>query len=281
MQKVLSFARMKEAEPYMDRKVLNYINEGRIETFESFEDFDVMAFDWYDVDCTGGGCSRILIYLDQEDLFFFCETTAGEKKVCAIVREETDTEDPPSNGALLYRFFDRLLKGDTDRLDQLETEITDTENAVLSGSQAGYPDRIIEFRRELLRLKRYYEQMESVFDGASSDDNALLGGDIVRRFVILSNRTDRYLKNVSSLREYVAQMREAYQSQLSIQQNELMKIFTVVTAIFMPLTLLVGWYGMNFSMPELGWKYGYPAVILVSASVIAWLIWLFKRKNWL
>ena len=281
MQKVLSFSRIEEAEPHMDKKVLSYINEGQIETFEGFAEFDVMAFDWHDVNCTGGDCSRILIYLDQEDLFFFCENTTGEEKVRAIIREETGEEETPSNRQMLYRFFNRLLKGDTDRLDQLETEITDTENAVLSGSQEGYPDKIIEFRRELLRLKRYYEQLESIFDGAAEDDNGLLGEDIIRRFVILSSRTDRYLKNVISLREYVAQMREAYQSQLSIQQNELMKIFTVVTVIFMPLTLLVGWYGMNFHMPELEWKYGYPLVIFISAAVIAWLIWLFKRKKWL
>ncbi len=77
-------------------------------------------------------------------------------------------------------------------------------------------------------------------------------------------------------------MREAYQSQLSIQQNDLMKIFTVVTVVFLPLTLLAGWYGMNFTnMPELQWKYGYPAVIGVSAALVVWLIWYFKRKKWL
>lgn len=280
MQKVLSFDRIEEAEPYMDKKVLSYINDGQIETFEGFAEFDVMAFDWCDAIGAAGDCSRTLIYLDHEDLFFFCETAAGEQKVRTILQEESGDETFP-NGQLLYRFFNRLLKGDTDRLDQLETEITETENAVLSGSEAGYPDKIIEFRRELLRMKRYYEQMESIFDGVAEDDNGLLGEDVVRRFVILGDRTGRYLRNVTSLREYVAQMREAYQSQLSIQQNELMKIFTVVTVIFMPLTLLVGWYGMNFRMPELEWKYSYPLVILVSAAVIAWLIWLFKRKKWL
>lgn len=61
-----------------------------------------------------------------------------------------------------------------------------------------------------------------------------------------------------------------------------MKIFTVVTVLVLPLSLLTGWYGMNFTgMPELGWKYGYPAVIAVSALIVAGLVWYFKRKKWL
>ena len=93
---------------------------------------------------------------------------------------------------------------------------------------------------------------------------------------------ERYLNAVQSLRESVTQLREAYQSQLSIQQNDLMKIFTVVTAVFLPLTLLAGWYGMNFTgMPELQWKYGYPAVILVSVTIVAVLVIYFKKKKWL
>ena len=98
----------------------------------------------------------------------------------------------------------------------------------------------------------------------------------------LRNRTDRYLSAVKNLQEMVSQLREAYQSQLSIEQNDLMKIFTVVTVIFLPLSLLAGWYGMNLSyIPELKWKYGYPVVILVSIVTVVALIWKFKKKKWL
>lgn len=77
-------------------------------------------------------------------------------------------------------------------------------------------------------------------------------------------------------------MREAYQSQLAIQQNQLMKLFTVVTVVFLPLTLLTGWYGMNFvGMPELTWKYGYPVAIVVSVVIVVALLRHFKKKNWL
>ena len=95
----------------------------------------------------------------------------------------------------------------------------------------------------MLRLKRYYEQLNFIFDEMTVNDNKLFGEDGVRRLMILRNRTDRYLSAVKNLQEMVSQLGEAYQSQLSIQQNDLMKIFTVVTVIFLPLTLLVGWYG--------------------------------------
>ena len=134
----------------------------------------------------------------------------------------------------------------------------------------------------MLRLKRYYEQLNFIFDEMTVNDNQLFSKDGVRRLMTLRNRTDRYLSAVKNLQEMVSQLREAYQSQLSIEQNDLMKIFTVVTVIFLPLSLLVGWYGMNFSyMPELGWKYGYPVIILVSVVIAVTLIWKFKKKKWL
>lgn len=281
MQTVLPFSRMSEAAERMDPKVLAYLNEGQIETFESFETFSIIAFDWYDVHGARTADSQMLLYLDRKDLLLFCEDDAAEEKARSIVAELTK-EGPMDNEQLLYRFFVRLLKGDMAHLDQLEADISDGESAVLSGTRPGDLDRIAAWRRELLRLKRYYEQLDSIFDELSANDNQLLGKASVRRMVILGTRLDRYLSAVRSLQEMVAQLREAYQSQLSIQQNDLMKIFTVVTVLVLPLSLLTGWYGMNFAgMPELGWKYGYPAVITVSMLIVAGLIWYFKRKKWL
>ena len=71
-------------------------------------------------------------------------------------------------------------------------------------------------------------------------------------------------------------------SQIEVQQNRVMSILTVVTTIFLPLTLIAGWYGMNFpGMPEFGWKYGYPTVIFISILIIILEILYFKKKKML
>lgn len=73
MQKVLSFQRLAEAAPHMDPKTLQHLNEGQIESFEGFEEFSLIAFDWYDVHSDRTQNEQMLLYLDREDLFIFCE----------------------------------------------------------------------------------------------------------------------------------------------------------------------------------------------------------------
>ena len=78
------------------------------------------------------------------------------------------------------------------------------------------------------------------------------------------------------------QLRDLYKAHIDIKQNRIMTVLTVVTTIFMPLTLIVGWYGMNFRfMPELKWKWGYPVVITISVLIVSGSLWFFKKKKWL
>ena len=281
MYQVFSFANTNEAEPYMDKKILRYIDKQNTDRFECFKDCDILAFDWYDVQSKRTDDFKMLLYLDKEDLLVFCETPEAEEKANTILHMLTE-EEGLTNERVFYHFFALLLKGDMDFLNSLEEEISKNEDLVLSGGKASYLKYITIWRQELLRLKRYYEQLNFIFDEMTVNDNQLFSKDGVRRLMTLRNRTDRYLSAVKNLQEMVSQLREAYQSQLSIEQNDLMKIFTVVTVIFLPLSLLAGWYGMNFSyMPELGWKYGYPVIILVSVVIAVTLIWKFKKKKWL
>lgn len=129
-------------------------------------------------------------------------------------------------------------------------------------------------------LKRYYEQLSDIAEDICENENELIREKTMKFFRIFQSRVERLYQEVLNLRDYITQVREAYQAQVDINLNNIMKLFTVITAIFLPLTLIVGWYGMNLQMPEYGWRFGYPVIIGISAAVVAGVIIYFKRKKW-
>ena len=140
---------------------------------------------------------------------------------------------------------------------------------------------LLHIRRELLRLSSYYNQLVDMSDTMAENYNHLLDEDDRMLFQLLSGRISRLTAYIQNLRDYALQIREMYQTQNEVHQNEVMQLLTVVTAIFMPLTLITGWYGMNFAnMPELAWKYAYPVVAAVGILLVLGEVLYFRKKKW-
>ena len=275
MQKVIYMQQIQEYSEYIDQSVIDYINDGQIETFESFDTYDFIAFDWYDLKNLSAPPAQIIIYLDADDIFYICENETSYKVAKRFFSHGETNEQA------LYIFFCNLFKGSTAYLESLENEISALDDEVSSRIKDGQKGKITDFRYNILKLRRYYDQLESIFECICDNDNSLVSEHSLRYFEILKSRSIKLVSQLTSLREYIMQVRESYQAQIGIEQNDLMKVFTMVTSIFLPLTLIVGWYGMNVQMPEFKWKYGYPFVAVLSAVVcIVWLI-VFKKKKWL
>ncbi|MFA9380396.1 MAG: CorA family divalent cation transporter [Acetanaerobacterium sp.] len=274
MLKLLLATQIEQVSAYMDEQMAAHIGRGQINKIESYPHLHLISFDWYDIINKDAKPAQIIIYFTSENIFFLCEGERCLTNVKQMVKEE------PVNEKILHSFFAELIKNDIDYLEELEDRITDTEDELLTVSKRACAEVIISFRRELLRLKRYYEQLNQIFEGLTENENRLIPPEDVRYFRMLYNKIDRLFSHVLNLRDYVTQVREAYQAQIDIEQNKLMKVFTVVTAIFLPLTLIVGWYGMNLEMPEFSWSYGYAFVIMLSISVVIFCIFFFKHRKW-
>ena len=156
------------------------------------------------------------------------------------------------------------------------------EDAALFGTLENFNSHMIAFRKEVLTLFHYYSQLFDIGVVLQEDENGLFRKEERQLFRLFAERINRLREETQLLREYSTQVQEVYQAQIDIRQNKIMKILTVVTTVFLPLSLIAGWYGMNFtSMPEFGWKYGYAFVILLSAAVVLLCIWIFwKKKFW-
>lgn len=208
----------------------------------------------------------VTIYADSENFIVATDSNKVEEAVKNI--------DIPDDGILqLHEFFLELSGNDIYDLEALENKVISLEDRLLTEKhpRSEGTASIIKVRKDLIKVKRYYVEMEFLTDEIAAADPS---------FTFIDKKFDRLLDFVLHLQEYIEQVREAYQSQIDIEQNNLMKIFTVVTSIFLPLTLIAGWYGMNLQMPEFKWAMGYPFVIAISVIVVLGLVIFFKRKKW-
>lgn len=188
----------------------------------------------------------------------------------------------PGLERFIYDFLETIISGDLNMLERYEDEITIIEDRILEGNLTGELERNNEIRGELLKLKMYYEQLIDLGQELAENENDFFMSDNLRFFELFTARVTRLQGLVSTLKEYTMQVRELYQSELSVKQNRIMTVLTVVTTIIMPLTLVTGWYGMNFKyMPELDSPLAYPVVIgVVILMAISGIVY-FKKKKWL
>jgi magnesium transporter len=221
---------------------------------------------------------RVGIVFIKSVILFICRNMSA---VSAMMPFLTGGEDIKVGfDRMLSTFFERLTAEDVEFLDKVELEISNLENALISSKKQNCVKEIISLRKRLLVLKRYYEQLLNVLDELQQNENDTLHGNSLRYFKIYAGRVERLYHSVLNLRDYVTQVREAYQAEVDISLNNIMKIFTVITAIFLPLTLIVGWYGMNLKLPEFQWAFGYPFVIILSVAVVVFCLVIFKKRKW-
>lgn len=280
---VLNKSEVKKWNPALgiNDRIVEECLSGSVSKFESHDGFDYISLMIPDKEDLLGKGSGISIYFRVNLLIFICDEVEDYSLLHNIIQKiEMKEIKNLSLERVLYEFFDLLTVGDSMYLENLEQEIAELEEALISSEKKDYAKEIIRLRKRLLVLKRYYEQLFDLAEAMEENENELLSRHIIRYFHILTNRINRLSDAVSNLRDYVSQLREAYQTEVDINQNMIMRLFTVITAIFLPLTLIVGWYGMNFSMPEYKWAYGYPVVIALSVVVALFSVIYFKKHKW-
>lgn len=205
----------------------------------------------------------------------------GEMAKNILCRLKKTFQKRGGTGYVWVEFMELLLKDDLEKLSGLEVRLTHLEDEVLSGNISRFDQKLIRCRKEILRYSHYYLQLQDVTDVLQKNDLGIFNGEDLAGIRLLREKIGRLHQEAGMLREYSTQVREVYQAQIEIRQNKIMKSLTIVTAIFLPLTLIAGWYGMNFAdMPELHWKYGYPAVVGLSAVTVLSSLALCHKKHY-
>jgi magnesium transporter len=218
--------------------------------------------------------------LDEKGIVFIDSSGVVDRMVKRIAR--TKRWRVPCLERFMYDFLELIIDRDLSILEGYEKELDGIENDILDDAIEADLQRVNEIRGDIRDLRMHYEQMMDLGQEFEENENNFFKSENTRYFRLFIDRMTRLHDMANSIRDYTVQIRDLYHTQMDIKQNRIMTLLTVVTTIFMPLTLIAGWYGMNFRyMPELEWRWGYPVVILISLGIIIVSLLFFKKKKWL
>jgi magnesium transporter len=189
---------------------------------------------------------------------------------------------------LAYAILDATVDAYFPVIEQYGERLEELEDAAVHCQHAETPSRLLAVRHDLIVFRRAVWPLRDTLSSLYRDETDLVKEDTRVYIRDCYDHAVQLLDVIETYREVTSGLMELYMSGISNRMNEVMKVLTMMASVFIPLTFIVGIYGMNFNtevspwnMPELNWYYGYPLCLLLMLLAAAFLIYYFHRKGWL
>lgn len=183
---------------------------------------------------------------------------------------------------LLYALMDTLVDGYLIVLENIGERVEELEEDLLNSPEPETLESIHKFKRELIFLRKSVWPLREIIGILQRGESDLIQENTTVFFKDIYDHTIHVIDTLETYRDLVSGMIDVFLSNISNRMNEVMKMLTVIATIFIPLTFIAGIYGMNFSnIPELSWRYGYYASLLVMLIVGVMMVIWFKHKKFL
>lgn len=183
---------------------------------------------------------------------------------------------------LAYSLIDAVVDNYFLILEEVGEDLEDLEDELLANPSSDASQQIHQMKREMIFLRKSVWPLREVISRLARGESEIFSDSTGIYLRDVYDHTVQVIEEIETFREILSGMLEIYLSSISNRMNEVMKVLTIIATIFIPLTLVAGVYGMNFDyMPELRWRYGYPAVLLFMTSAGALMLIYFRRRRWI
>ncbi|OHB94310.1 MAG: magnesium and cobalt transport protein CorA [Planctomycetes bacterium RIFCSPHIGHO2_12_FULL_52_36] len=199
-------------------------------------------------------------------------------------RIRTGKGHPRKMGAdyLAYALLDSIVDNYFVILERLGEGIESLEEELVTRPTRKTLQALHNLKREMLFLRKSVWPLREVISGLERGESALIKEAVRIYLRDVYDHTIQVIDSIETSRDMLSGMLDIYLSSISNKLNEVMKVLTIIATIFMPLTFIVGVYGMNFRyMPELGWKWGYFTIWAIMVAIGVSMLIYFKRRKWL
>lgn len=188
---------------------------------------------------------------------------------------------------LVYTLIDSIIDGFFPVLEAYGEQIEELEDEVVVNPTRNTIKKIYQIRRELLALRRAIWPQRDAINTLIRDGSDLISPEVQIYLRDCYDHAVQVMDMVETYRELTSGLMDIYLSSVGNKMNEIMKLLTVISTIFIPLTFIAGVYGMNFNteksplnMPELNWSWGYPVCLALMLAIAIGLVFFFWRRGW-
>lgn len=183
---------------------------------------------------------------------------------------------------ILYSLIDVIVDQYYAVVEQIGDELEDLEEMIFENPSQALLEKIRIIKKEIINIRKSLTPLLEAISKLNRDEPELIDQDVMRYYGDIYDHIVQIIDYIDTYRELSAELKESYLSNITLRMNQVMKLLTIITTIFIPLTFIAGIYGMNFeNMPELYWKYGYFCVLGIMLFIMAGMLIYFRRKKWL
>ncbi len=183
---------------------------------------------------------------------------------------------------LFHTIVDYVVDTYFSALNTLEKEVDLVEAQVFEDPDEKVLKKMFRIRRDLSIIRRVIVPQSEVMSQFTREKFDVISSKAAIYFSDINDHLHVMISTADNQRDSINSAMDLYFSMVSTKTNDVIKFLTILSALFLPATFIVGFYGMNFdSIPEFSWRFGYPFALLLIVGVIVGLLIFFKRKNWI
>jgi magnesium transporter len=198
-------------------------------------------------------------------------------------RLKQDTNIIRKRGAdyLLYRLIDTIVDGYYSILENIGHQVEEIEESISNNPTVEDFQRIQKLRKEFIYLRKVVYPLREAVNKVVKIENNFIDDRNIKYFADVYDHVIHLIDSLDTYKDLTTTLMDLYMNTINYKMNEVMKLLTIITVIFIPLSFIAGVYGMNFkNMPELEWHNGYFVVLTIMGSIFVLMIGYFRYKKW-
>ena len=269
--------------PLTIEDIVNTLQRPKIDDYENYL-FIVIKMLHYDVKKDVIDLEQVSLIVGSNYVISFQEDIEGDvfNNVRQMIKTNKGKIRKMGADFLAYSLIDAVVDSYFSILEKLGDRIEDLEIELIKNPTMKTLHSIHNLKREMLYLRRAVWPLREVVSSLERQGSSFIKSTTQVFLRDVYDHIFQVIDTIETYRDMLSGMLDIYLSSISNKLNEVMKVLTIIATIFIPLTFIAGVYGMNFKfMPEIGWHYGYPFILLIMLSVSIIMLLFFRKKRWL